>query len=256
MMRRKLKSENGASLALALLFFVICAMVGSVVLAAATAAAGRVNKTLREADQRKYALESAANLLVNNITSVKYTRTIRTGVTGADTDKIDDTAIKSKCDQVLAALKNQCHTLNDMRLTRTDSNGVLLYGLDFPQITDKVIGENWEIDKSVDETPNVDGHRATFKIDTNITEPSVMGEPVRVCMEMAPDYSIKLTCYYENLALPRLMVLIPAVATESVDNDYEAAGQADAEKGLEGAGIVQSVEVTWEHASMNMNEAV
>lgn len=74
MMRRKLKSENGASLALALLFFVICAMVGSVVLAAATAAAGRI-ANLQKSDQARYTLESAADLIESQLTGWSYVRT-------------------------------------------------------------------------------------------------------------------------------------------------------------------------------------
>ena len=61
LIRRKLKSEDGASLMLALLFFVICAMVGSVILSAATAAAGRI-AGLKNSDQAKYSLESTAKL--------------------------------------------------------------------------------------------------------------------------------------------------------------------------------------------------
>ena len=72
--RKKLKSEDGASLMLALLFFVICAMVASVILAAATAAGGRISK-LEETSQDRLALESAAGVIKNELAGMKYIKT-------------------------------------------------------------------------------------------------------------------------------------------------------------------------------------
>nr|WP_297706949.1 hypothetical protein [uncultured Butyrivibrio sp.] len=58
----KLRSEKGASITFALLLFLVCAVLSSVILAAATAAAGRMSK-IAESDQRYYAVTSAAELL-------------------------------------------------------------------------------------------------------------------------------------------------------------------------------------------------
>ncbi len=69
--RKKLKSEDGASLMLALLFFVICAMVASVILAAATAAAGRISK-LEETDRNRLAMECAASILEEQLNGWTY----------------------------------------------------------------------------------------------------------------------------------------------------------------------------------------
>lgn len=63
---RKLKSESGASLMVALLFFVFMAVVGSVILAAASSSVGRV-KNEDQGDQERYALYSAANLMVDRL---------------------------------------------------------------------------------------------------------------------------------------------------------------------------------------------
>ena len=60
--KRKLKSDRGASITWALLIFLVCTVVGSAVLVAGTAAAGRMSK-LPENDQRYYAVTSAAGLL-------------------------------------------------------------------------------------------------------------------------------------------------------------------------------------------------
>ena len=62
MIKKKLNSERGASITWALLIFMVCAVVGSVVLVAGTAAAGRVSK-LAENDRRYYAVTSTAGFL-------------------------------------------------------------------------------------------------------------------------------------------------------------------------------------------------
>lgn len=56
------RSERGASITFALLLFLVCAVVGSVVLTAGTAASGRLSK-LAEMDRRYYCVTSAASLL-------------------------------------------------------------------------------------------------------------------------------------------------------------------------------------------------
>ena len=64
--RRKLGSQAGASITFALLLFLVCAVISSVVIVAATAAGGRLSK-LAEMDQRYYAVTSAAELLKHEI---------------------------------------------------------------------------------------------------------------------------------------------------------------------------------------------
>ena len=66
MVWRKLKSNTGASIIMALLLFLVCAVIGAVVLTAGTAASGRVSG-LTEMDQRYYAVSSAAELLAREI---------------------------------------------------------------------------------------------------------------------------------------------------------------------------------------------
>ena len=65
-LKEKLNSERGASITWALLIFLVCAVVGSAVLVAGTAAAGRMSR-LAENDQRYYAVNSAARLLIELI---------------------------------------------------------------------------------------------------------------------------------------------------------------------------------------------
>lgn len=61
--KNKLNSERGASLTFALLLFLVCAVVGSAVLVAGTAASGRMSR-IAEMDQRYYSVNSAARLLI------------------------------------------------------------------------------------------------------------------------------------------------------------------------------------------------
>ena len=60
----KLKSDGGVSLMMSLLLFLVCAVVGSAVLVAGTAASGRMAK-IAEMDERYYSVNSAANLLID-----------------------------------------------------------------------------------------------------------------------------------------------------------------------------------------------
>ena len=64
--RRKLNSRKGASITYALLIFLVCAVVGSAVLVAGTAASGRMSE-VAEYDQRYYAVTSAARLMIDMI---------------------------------------------------------------------------------------------------------------------------------------------------------------------------------------------
>lgn len=65
-LKKKLRSSKGASITFALLLFLVCAVIGSVVLAAGTASSGRFSK-LAESDARYYSVTSAAALLKDEI---------------------------------------------------------------------------------------------------------------------------------------------------------------------------------------------
>lgn len=65
-LKSKLTSQSGASITYALLLFLVCAVVGSIVLAAGTAASGRMSGAV-SSDQRYYSVTSAAKLLKNKL---------------------------------------------------------------------------------------------------------------------------------------------------------------------------------------------
>lgn len=66
---KKLKSNTGASLSIALLLFLVCTVLGSVILKSGTAASGRVSD-MAAADARYYSVTSAADYLADAITTV------------------------------------------------------------------------------------------------------------------------------------------------------------------------------------------
>jgi len=87
--KTKSRSTRGASITFALLLFMVCAVLGAVVLTAGTASAGRVSG-MAEADGRYYSVSSAAELLTQELTgrSVTITR-VRTVATSTDTVCVD-----------------------------------------------------------------------------------------------------------------------------------------------------------------------
>ena len=86
--RNKLRSRRGASLTFALLLFLVCAVVGSVVLTAGTAASGRMSQ-IAEMDQRYYSVHSAARLLIDMMekADVRVEKTVMTDDSAAESYK-------------------------------------------------------------------------------------------------------------------------------------------------------------------------
>lgn len=95
--REKLRSESGASILLALLFFLLCAMVGASVLMAAASNAGK-SRSSREEQQKYLTLSSAMQLVCDELTAAKYTAQFdkisedpvpKTDADGNDTGEVD-----------------------------------------------------------------------------------------------------------------------------------------------------------------------
>ena len=84
----KLRSQRGATILFALLFFIVCAVIGSIVLTAGAAAAGRL-ADLKEMDRRYYAVTSAAKVLEHQLndagTVVTRSQTVTTAANGTKT---------------------------------------------------------------------------------------------------------------------------------------------------------------------------
>lgn len=71
-LRQKLNSQSGASIVIALIFFLVCLTVGAVVLTAATANAGRITRNQKE-QQAYFAVRSAAELLRDELEGEAFT---------------------------------------------------------------------------------------------------------------------------------------------------------------------------------------
>lgn len=76
--QNKLKSKNGASIFMGLMFLLVCVMVGTVVLVASTASAGKLAEQ-REREQAYLNVSSAAELIKDRICKTKYTCTYQPG---------------------------------------------------------------------------------------------------------------------------------------------------------------------------------
>ncbi|MGN0713523.1 MAG: hypothetical protein ACI4LJ_07045 [Anaerovoracaceae bacterium] len=71
MLKRKLRSESGVTLLMALLFFLLCALGSSVVLAAGSTASGRI-AGLEQDQQAFYTVTSAAQVLQEEINGTSF----------------------------------------------------------------------------------------------------------------------------------------------------------------------------------------
>ncbi|MBQ6479684.1 MAG: hypothetical protein IJI45_01070 [Anaerolineaceae bacterium] len=90
--KKKLKSERGASITWALLIFLVCAVIGSAVLVAGTAASGRMSK-VAENDQRYYAVNSAARLLIKKIDGITVTFSEKSGKVYDGSTSVEETTV-------------------------------------------------------------------------------------------------------------------------------------------------------------------
>lgn len=88
--RRKVRSQRGASLLLALLFLLICAMVGASILMAAASNAGKHRSNLTE-HQTYLALSSAVSLLCDELNAAEYRGQYRYWTTEHSVDNGDGT---------------------------------------------------------------------------------------------------------------------------------------------------------------------
>lgn len=95
---KKLKSETGATLIVGLLFFVMCATIGSIILTAATAASGKI-KSIQKADQAEYTINSASDLIYKIIVNDDFSCSFSGGyideISSEDNNSIMVTDIES-----------------------------------------------------------------------------------------------------------------------------------------------------------------
>lgn len=87
MLRKKWNSSRGASILMALLFLLVCMMVGASVLMAASSNAGKI-KSNREEQQKYLTLSSALTLICDELESVEYVGKYRYGSVRVEREEI------------------------------------------------------------------------------------------------------------------------------------------------------------------------
>lgn len=115
---QKLRSQRGASITYALLIFLVCAVVSSIVIVAGTTAAGRMSN-LAESDQRYYAVTSAAGLLQSALCTDKkvrleYNRGTReiARVTYEDGTAVEDPLLKDTTERLIKSDSTRAFALS------------------------------------------------------------------------------------------------------------------------------------------------
>ena len=86
--KMKLRSQSGASITFALLLFLVCAVLSSVIIVASTASAGRMSG-IAEMDQRYYSVSSASELL-KDLLNEKMVAIVTVTTTTTKTPIVDD----------------------------------------------------------------------------------------------------------------------------------------------------------------------
>lgn len=136
---QKIKSDRGASIAVALILFLVCAAVGAVILTAATASAGRFSK-LSEMDQRYYRVSSASELLANQLCGREVTIVRVKTVTTVTTLSFDGTTVTPVKVETTPDYKTKVGNVDDFK---GDTSGLsflstravmLMYGSNLSQI--------------------------------------------------------------------------------------------------------------------------
>ena len=139
-LKRKLNNNEGASLMVALLFFVMCATIGSIILAAATASSGRV-KNLKADDQAYYVNSSAVNLLGDILSDSNNAIVIKRWM-----DTGTECVIENGTDYIPSIVKSNITTTNiatTFSQYNTDSSGIAPHGS--PQAFNIVIKRHYII---------------------------------------------------------------------------------------------------------------
>lgn len=122
MLRNRIRSNAGATILLALLFFLLCAMAGSVILTAGSAAAGRISG-LKETEQFFYSVTSAAQVVRDEIEGQgfdAYTETIdkvQTGVYKYDKQPKDEGMGKILKDAIVEIYEKGKQETDPVKLT-------------------------------------------------------------------------------------------------------------------------------------------
>ncbi|NLD20513.1 MAG: hypothetical protein GX663_09800 [Clostridiales bacterium] len=116
MLKGKISSDSGATLVLALVFFLLCAVAGSIILIAGSGAAGRM-ADLKDDQQAYYSVTSAAKLFEDQMAGQKYLISSGGSVSARVADGHKDGALQVLLREGLAsAHDSKNYTVKDCKL--------------------------------------------------------------------------------------------------------------------------------------------
>ncbi len=164
--QKKWKSRRGASVLIALVFFLLCLMVGAVILTAATASAGQL-RTQRQAQQDYLTVSSAARLLQDLLKEKKFQMVSEDG----------NITFGPTCTPTGVALSDAIQTAAAKTFNgdKPDSVSLTVAPTDFGGISDVVQAE-----LSMDQKCNITVKLAIQEEDGSIRVPLVLSMPALV----------------------------------------------------------------------------
>lgn len=150
-MTKKLKSQNGASLAIALVFLMMCSMAGAVILSAAGTASGR-NVGWKKRQQEEYTLSSAGRVLLSELENQEYS--VTTNYFGPGTPAFTE----EPTGKLSGLLTEAADTVREQRKQAIENGEELT--------PDKYPGFTKTLTIAVPEVPELSNVEATFSMDT------------------------------------------------------------------------------------------
>ena len=249
----KLRSGRGASITFALLLFLVCAVIGSVVLAAGTAASGRVSQ-LAQADGRYYAVTSAAQLFREELNGQGFitVEQTRTGTTDSShpftrtTEKAEDGTVINVADTGPSRFNDSDYSFgnySDPTLKKGDAllGDTLLGKIALALVCGKdATGYGSVHDFGVD-FPVITATENTVWNDLNMTASvknesnAVVTEDVDVSVEVFSNGTVKLTFSSDGLSVSFTMTpnLLPTDVSYSVPGETVKSEVTDTENRID-----------------------
>lgn len=207
--REKLRSQSGASILIALLFFLLCAMVGASVLMAAASNAGK-SRSSREEQQKYLTLSSALQLVCDELTAAEYTGKYDYTYTPSVTTKNEDgSTTTTPAHRTYTQVKGEY--IGELS---KEGNNVLplrdeldwLFAQDFNRWASTESEKYTYITRNGIQGPGT-VHKLTLTVQGQTNKPGLNDTPVEVTVTLMKDYSFRLTASLDGYSMYADLVL-------------------------------------------------